>query len=83
MSQSETNPQNPQNTEKAKVKESSGLEVISIGYGDGSSGEKQASLSQDKLDQVADNVNAVIDTDQPKWETEQDWNDTAWKVWLG
>lgn len=82
MSKSEKINQNHQNTEKAKVQESSGLEVVSIGYGEGSSGEKQASLSQNKLDQVADHVNAVIDKDKPKWETDQDWNDTSWKVRL-
>ena len=85
MSESEKNHQHHQhhqNTEKAEVQESSGLELVSVGYGDESSTEKQVGLSPDKLDRIADNVNAGIDKDQPKWETEQNWNDTSWKVWL-
>ena len=82
MSESEKDRQNSQNTEKGKVQENSGLEIVSIGYGGDSSGQKQVGYSQDQLDQVAGNVNAGINKDNPKWETEQDWNDTSWKVWL-
>lgn len=79
MSQSQNN---PQNTQKTNVQNSSGLEIVSVGYGEDSSGVKEAKFSQDQLDQVADNVNAGVDKEESKWKSEQDWNDTSWKVWL-
>lgn len=82
MSQSQSNSQNPQDSQNANLQDSSGLEVVSIGYGDSSSGVNQTHFSQDQLDQVADNVNGGVDKDQSKWKSEQNWNDTSWKVWL-
>ncbi|MEL7037122.1 MAG: hypothetical protein AAFO04_16085 [Cyanobacteria bacterium J06592_8] len=85
MSQSQSNSQNSENlqdTQNTNLQNSSGLEVVSIGYGDNSSSVNQTHLYRDQLDQVADNINAGVDKDQSKWKSDQNWNDTSWKVWL-
>ncbi len=75
-------PHEPQKIEKTNPTDNQRLEVVSIGYGNVSSSQPEAQLSPDQLAQVADQINATLDKNKPKWEVNQEWLDTDLKVRL-
>ncbi|MGC9526214.1 MAG: hypothetical protein ACP5D7_11825 [Limnospira sp.] len=68
MANTEKTPENPNEKNQS-------LDEVSVGLDAGNLPPKQAGLSQDKLDQVAAEINANLDRTQETWEQEQNWTD--------
>jgi len=79
MSKSEA--KNPSNSEPSP-KSGEGLEIVSIGVDEQQAKTSNSQgLSQDKLNQVAKNINANLENNQdPNWQVENSWDETRIRV---
>lgn len=78
---SKSDAKNPSNSEPSP-KSGEGLEIVSIGVDEQQAKTSNSEgLSQDKLNQVAKNINANLENNQdPNWQVENSWDETRIQV---
>lgn len=78
---SKSDAKNPSNSEPSP-KSGEGLEIDSIGVDEQQAKTSNSEgLSQDKLNQVAQNINANLENNQdPNWQVENSWDETRIQV---